>query len=289
MEKDYKEQLKSVCKKYNFKYVEYSENKIALCAKDTDRHWSDWIKLDLKNKDVTLVGNTDNCNFWFCDTRKDMTPEKIIEFVADLNTMLRKFNNSYISVKSLIDPEDWQEVAKVQDAYEDNRYKIQFEEIVFGSDNYIYFSILKEEYLFNGLFRIHDPSNGNDMTLVSISDCEKKKDQDFFNAHWEEIENELCERAIERQISDVIEKINSSNNSHLFKGIANCVLDELKDDMKKGKISEYLKVDYDSVINITERILDDEYFIESVSSCICYAIDMKESELENMQESEKSL
>ena len=59
--------------------------------------------------------------------------------------------------------------------------------------------------------------------------------------------------------------------------------------MKKGKISEYLKVDYDSVINITERILDDEYFIESVSSCICYAIDMKESELENMQESEKSL
>lgn len=199
MENDVKEQLKSICKKYNFKYKEYSENKISLCAKNTDKEWCDWIKLDLKNKEVILVGNTDNCNFWFCDTRKDMTPDKIIEFVADTNTMLRKFNDSYITVKSLIDPEDWQEIAQIQDAYKDNRYKVQFQEIVFGSDNYIYFSVLKEEYLFNGLFRIHDPANGRDMDLVSISDCEKKKDQDFFNAHWEEIENELYDYAKKRQ------------------------------------------------------------------------------------------
>ena len=196
---DYKEELKNICEKYNFKYREYAENKIALCAKNTDRHWNDWIKLDLKNKDVTLTGNTDNCNFWFYNTRKDMTPNKIIEFVADLNTMLRKFNNSYITINSLIDPEDWQEIAQVQDASEDNRYKVQFEEVEFSSDNYIYFSVLKERTMFNGLFRIHDPANGNDMTLISISDCEKKQDQDFFNAHWEEIENELCNRAKERQ------------------------------------------------------------------------------------------
>lgn len=196
---DYKEELKNICEKYNFKYREYSENKIALCAKNTDRHWNDWIKLDLKNKDVTLTGNTDNCNFWFYNTRKDMTPNKIIEFVADLNIMLRKFNNSYITINSLIDPEDWQEIAQVQDASEDNRYKVQFEEVEFSSDNYIYFSVLKERTMFNGLFRIHDPANGNDMTLISISDCEKKQDQDFFNAHWEEIENELCNRAKERQ------------------------------------------------------------------------------------------
>lgn len=199
MEKDYKEQLKNICEKYDFKYKEYSKNKISLCAKNTDNHWRDWIKLDLQNKDITLIGNTDNCNFWFCDTRKDMTPEKIIEFVADINTMLRKFNDSYITIKSLIDPEDWQEIAQVKDAYEDDRYKIQFKSIEFGADNYIYFTVLKEEYEFDGLFRIHDPANGNDMTLVSISDCEEKKDQDFFNAHWEEIENELCNCAKNRQ------------------------------------------------------------------------------------------
>ena len=38
------------------------------------------------------------------------------------------------------------------------------------------------------------------MTIVSISDCVKKEDQDFFNAHWDEIENELCECAKEKQI-----------------------------------------------------------------------------------------
>ncbi len=199
MENDYKGQLKNICKKYNFKYAEHSEDKIALCAKNTDKDWYDWIKLDLKNKDVTLIGNTDQCNFWFCDTRKDMTPNKIIEFVADLNTMFRKFNDSYITIKTLIDPEDWQEIAQVNDAYEDNRYNIKFKSIEYGNDNYIYFTILKEDYGFDGLFRIHDPANGPDMDLVSISDCEGKEDQDFFNAHWEEIENELCKRAREKQ------------------------------------------------------------------------------------------
>mgnify|MGYP000080507695 FL=1 len=166
MENNYKEQLKNICKKYNFKYREYSENKISLCAKDIEQHWKDWITLNLATKDVTLSGNTDNCNFWFCDTRKDMTPDRIIEFVADINTMLRKFNKSYMTIKSLIDPEDWQELANIEDAYKDNRYEVKFEEISFSSDNYIYFVVEKEEYVFDGLFRIHDPANGNDMTCL---------------------------------------------------------------------------------------------------------------------------
>lgn len=204
MKFDIKEQLQNICKKYNFKYKEYPNNKISLCAESIDsykkcKEWIDWITIYLDTKTVVITGNTDNCNLWFYDTRKDMTTDKIIEFVADTNTMLREFNDSYVTIKSLIDPEDWQEIAKVQDAYNDNRYKVQFEEIEIGSDNYIYFSILKEKYLFNGLFRIHDPGNGKDMTLISISDCENKKDQNFFNAHWEEIEKELCNYVKERQ------------------------------------------------------------------------------------------
>ena len=113
-----------------------------------------------------------------------MTPDRIIEFVADINTMLRKFNKSYMTIKSLIDPEDWQELANIEDAYKDNRYEVKFEEISFSSDNYIYFVVEKEEYVFDGLFRIHDPANGNDMTLISIRECVAKEDQDFFNDHW---------------------------------------------------------------------------------------------------------
>ena len=289
MENDYKEQLKNICKKYDFKYKEYSENKISLCAKDTDNHWEDWIRFDLKNKDVLLRGNTDHCNFWFYDTRKDMTPDKIIEFVADLNTMLRKFNDSYITVKSLIDPEDWQAIAKIQDAYEDNRYNIKLEEVEFSCDNYIYFSILKEKYMFNGLFRIHDPTNGTDMTLVSINDCVKKEDKNFFNAHWEEIENELFERTIEKINSDIMKRLNNSDESDLFKGIANCVLDQLKGYIKKEKIDNILNMNYEYVRNITEKVLDDKYFMENMSNCIDYAMDMKESELENTQEIDETL
>lgn len=198
---DYKKQLKNICKKFNFKYNEISEDRISLCAKNTDRHWENWIELDLKNKDVSLIGNTDHCNFWFCDTRKDMTPDKIMEFVAELNTMLRDFNSSYIKVSNLIDPEDWQALANVKDAYDDDRYKIQFQSVEFGVDNYIYFAILKEGREFDGLFRIHDPDNGNDMTLISIRDCVTKEDQNFFNAHWDEIENKLCEFVEEKQMN----------------------------------------------------------------------------------------
>lgn len=199
MENNYKEKLKNVCKNYQFKYVENPENKISLCAKNTDKEWIDWITLDLKEKKVTLVGNTDQCNLWFCNTRKDMTPKKIISFVADLNNIFRKFNDSYITIKTLIDPEDWQEIAQVKNAYEDDRYRIQFKSIDYGTDNYIYFTVLKEGFEVDGLFRIHDPANGKDMTLISIENCVMKEDQDFFNAHWEEIENELCKLAKERQ------------------------------------------------------------------------------------------
>lgn len=199
MENDYKEELKNICRKYKFKYLENSESEISLCAKNTDKEWTEWIKLNLKEKEIVLIGNTDQCNLWFYDTRKDMTPEKIHSFVADLNNILREFNDSYIPLKTLIDPEDWQEIAQVKNAYEDDRYKIQFKSIEYGDDNYIYFTVLEEGYEFDGLFRIHDINNGPDMTLVSISNCCIKKDQDFFNAHWEEIENELCELAKTRQ------------------------------------------------------------------------------------------
>lgn len=200
MENNYKEKFKNICKNYKFKYVENSENEISLCAKNTDREWVNWITLDLKQKKTILIGNTDQCNLWFYKTRKDMNPEKIIGFVAELNNILREFNDSYIMVKTIIDPEDWQEIAQIRDAYKDDRYKIQFKSIEFGNDNYIYFTILKEGYEFEGLFRIHDPENGPDMTLVSISNCCVEKDQEFFNAHWEEIENELCKIVGEKQI-----------------------------------------------------------------------------------------
>lgn len=206
--KELRDELENICNKYKFKFKEKIENKIALCAKDTDRHWQEWIILDLKNKDVKITGNTDNCNFWFCDTRKDLTPERITNFTGDLNGLLRRLNVS-VKLKTLIDPEDWQEIAKVNDAYNDNRYNIQFHDVAFGDDNYIYFNIENGDRGIEGLFRIHDLENGSDMTLVSM-DCRVDEDKAFADAHWEEIEEKLCEYAKQRQ-----EKIEKSEEQDI--------------------------------------------------------------------------
>lgn len=112
--------FKELAKKYKFKTVE-SGNDIILCAKNTDKEWAEWITYNKDNNSVSVVGNTDQCNFWFYDTRKDLTPEKIIDFVNELNAVFEKTHYE-IPLRTLIDPEDWQEIAKVEDAYTDSRY-----------------------------------------------------------------------------------------------------------------------------------------------------------------------
>lgn len=89
-------------------------------AKNTDGEDIPWIKYIVSSNLYSITGNTDYWNLWFCDTRTDLTPEKIIKFVKDLNQALEL--NEPILLKDLIDPEDWQEIADVRDAYEDKRY-----------------------------------------------------------------------------------------------------------------------------------------------------------------------
>lgn len=108
--------LKTVADKYGFSVVDTAEQ-IQFIAKDTDSKSVVWFCYD-KKKDIIYTNNTDSVNIWLCDTRKDFTPEKCIAFVAELN----KAMNSEIPLSHLIDPEDWQEIASVQDAYEDTRY-----------------------------------------------------------------------------------------------------------------------------------------------------------------------
>lgn len=196
--KQYKEELKNICSKYNFKYKELSEEEICLCAKNMNEQWEKWIEFDLKKRDIQIAGNTDQCNFWFYNTRKDMTPDKINSFVGDINELFRKFGK-YTKVKTLIDSEDWQEIAGIDDAYKDNLYNIYFHDIEFSEDNYIFFSIEYGEDSLDGIFRISDLVNGPDMKLVSI-ECTSQQDKDFVNAHWEEIEEKLCEIIKEKEL-----------------------------------------------------------------------------------------
>ena len=118
--------MKEICWKYNFKN-KISQNKCSILAKNTDNKYEEWIFYDLDKEDFILIGNTDQMNLWFCETRKDLTADKLLELTKDLNEILNEYNLS-VEVSTLIDPEDWQEIANVNDAYEDIRYNSKLQE-----------------------------------------------------------------------------------------------------------------------------------------------------------------
>lgn len=112
--------FREVCQKYGFSTITLGDKEV-LVAKNTDNEDVNWIAYDTEKDTVSFSGNTDYLNLWFCETRKDLTPDKIVEFVKDLNEAL-DLEGDKILVKELIDPEDWQEIADMSNAYEDLRY-----------------------------------------------------------------------------------------------------------------------------------------------------------------------
>lgn len=115
------EAFRIIGEKYNFP-VGGNNEYISLSAFNTDRLYKQWITYELATGSTTYSGNTDNCNFWFHETRPDMTPDRIIQFVSDLNTLLGLKGQNRFTVRELIDPEDWQEIANINNACSDERY-----------------------------------------------------------------------------------------------------------------------------------------------------------------------
>ena len=111
----------SLAEKYGFK-IRRCKDGFRLCAKNTDGHWVSWIGFN-PNADRTFwFGNTDQLNIWLSDTRKDFSPEKCLLFVGELNKVLGLMGDNRFRVRELIDPEDWQGMAWVDDAYADKRF-----------------------------------------------------------------------------------------------------------------------------------------------------------------------
>ena len=95
---------------------------VSLEATTTNEGKIEWLKYYPESDTIQLMGNTDQCCIWFSDTRSDFTPEKITEFVKELNNVFKLCGEELFTIKELIDPEDWQEIAGVYDAYKDERY-----------------------------------------------------------------------------------------------------------------------------------------------------------------------
>lgn len=110
--------FKEVGDKYGFPVIEKG-NYIVMKAGNTDGKLTEWIKYTPKSDMISITGNTDNMNIWLHETRPDMTANKCIQFVRELSNAL----DYILRVKDLVDPEDWQEIANVDDAMEDIRYR----------------------------------------------------------------------------------------------------------------------------------------------------------------------
>ena len=103
--------LKQIAEKYNFRYeknykVDWNKKRDennadvfiplteALLAKNTDGKDTVWIyRID---NSVFCLGNTDNLNLWLSDTRKDLTVDKLVEFIKDLNDCLKTTVGQYL-------------------------------------------------------------------------------------------------------------------------------------------------------------------------------------------------
>ena len=115
--------FRKLARKFGFKFRE-CPHQFVFITNNTDGEPTDWITLDRNDMmfhhrwHLSTAGNTDQLNLWFHQTRRDLTPRKIVSFVKSLSVLL----NYNLKVYNLIDPEDWQEIAKVNDAYDDARY-----------------------------------------------------------------------------------------------------------------------------------------------------------------------
>lgn len=116
-----KEIIIKLSEDYGFKTEIRNKNQVVIKAIDTEGKYVDWIGYYLNEDRIRIIGNTDKCNIWFHITRPDMTPDKIIKFVEGLNKALG-YERGEIEIRELVDAEDWQEIADVQDAYTDERY-----------------------------------------------------------------------------------------------------------------------------------------------------------------------
>tara|TARA_B100000282_G_C31733809_1_gene492342 strand:- start:697 stop:1278 length:582 start_codon:yes stop_codon:yes gene_type:complete len=124
-QKNYQEEtkrFKKIARKYGFKaHNAISTNQVVLEAKNTDGEWQTWFTINLDTGKLSLRGNTDHSNLWFHQTRRDMTPRKLVRFVKEINAFITSVN-PHILVRHLIDPEDYQQIANINDAYDDERY-----------------------------------------------------------------------------------------------------------------------------------------------------------------------
>lgn len=116
--------LAEVAKEYGFRVAKDGDYSITFRAKSTDGCWVDWFTIIPNLNGIRHIrgNNTDQTNIWLGNTRPDMTSERCVAFFKEINHTLGLCGENRIKPSEWIDPEDWQTIADVHDAYTDVRY-----------------------------------------------------------------------------------------------------------------------------------------------------------------------
>ena len=102
--------LKKSSEEMGFK-VKLGDDRVTVSARNKEGKLVEWFYWDRDRETYVVLGNTDHLNIWLCDTT-DLSADDLVKY----------FGRLQVAIKSFVDPEDWQEIGKVQDAYEDERY-----------------------------------------------------------------------------------------------------------------------------------------------------------------------
>ena len=130
----------SIAEKYGFKIQKSWDKTISLMAENTDGKSIPWISYNTFTDDISISGNTDKLNLWLYDTRPDLGPYDIVNFVKELNQCFELEGFEKLRVDSLIDPEDWQGIAGVRDAMLDPLFNEDLKGEIIMSDKHIIWS-----------------------------------------------------------------------------------------------------------------------------------------------------
>ena len=79
--------------------------------------------------------------------------------------------------------------------WENDEPLVDIYNLEYDGEGYLHFAVDAEGYVLEGLFRLHDPANGNDMELVSIDYGDRHP---IIEKQWDRIEHALVEASMER-------------------------------------------------------------------------------------------
>lgn len=116
---------------FTIQYGTVNTDAVVVKSKNTDGKSTEWFTIiprlpkEVEHEQTAFItGNNTNClNIWLYETRKDLTADILVEFFGKIEELLNLPKNERDLLSTFVDPEDWQEIANVPDAYEDVRYK----------------------------------------------------------------------------------------------------------------------------------------------------------------------